>query len=458
MNSRHGIELGLALFLFLCGCSPAALEVVAPSQMGGTPDTTSDSSLRYWAQWRGPLGTGEAPLAKPPVRWSESENLRWKAPLPGRGHASPIVWGELVFLTTALPVGERLELPSHDPPGAHDNAPVTHRQQFLVLAIDRSDGEVRWQRLVHEAIPHHGAHASASLASASPVADGERVFAYFGSHGLYALNHQGDVLWSKDLGLMESKHGHGEGASPALYEDTLIVNWDHQGPSFLVAFDAASGEERWRVERDEPTSWSTPIIVEHGGRAQVVVSGTERLRSHDLATGELLWECGGLSHNIVASPVAADGMVFAGSSYERQALLAIRLEGAAGDLTLSDNLAWMRRRRTPYVPSPLLSNGWLYVLHHYQGTLSRIDASNGEEPAGPFRLQGIDHVYASPVAADGRIYVTSLDGNTTVLSGTAEPEVLAYNILDDTISASLALVEGEVFARGERFLYCLAAP
>jgi len=420
------------------------------------PWLRQQEALAHWPQWRGPLATGEAPHADPPVHWSEEQNVRWKVALPGRGHSSPVVWDERIFVTIAVPFDEPLEPRMSGVDGAHDNLPVTSRHEFRVLAIDRSNGEIAWDTSVKRALPHEGGHVTASLASASPITDGERVFAFFGSYGLYALDTKGERIWQQDFGRMQTKHGHGEGASPALYGDTLIVNWDHEGPSFLVALDARTGEERWRVGRDEVTSWSTPLIVEHGGHAQVVVSGSKRVRAYALDSGRVLWECGGLSRNIVASPLHADGVVYVGSSYEKQAMLAIRLAGARGDLTTSKNLAWMRRRSTPYVPSPLLYRGGLYFLHHYQNTLSRVVAETGTEPTGPFRLRGIGNVYASPVAAAGRIYITDLAGRTLVLGDGDEPEILAVNRLDDGFSASAALAGSEIFLRGERFLYCLA--
>ena len=224
----------------------------------------------------------------------------------------------------------------------------------------------------------------------------------------------------------------------------------------MVAFDKRSGRRRWTVERDEPTSWATPIVVEHGGRRQVVVSGTRRVRGYDLADGRVVWECGGLSANVVASPVAGDGMVFAGSSYDTRALLAIRLDGARGDLTGGDRVAWRRDRGTPYVPSPLLYRGALYFLTHYQGVLTRVEAATGRDRPGAFRLSGIGDVYASPVAAAGRVYVTDRAGATLVLADGDRPEVLALNRLDDRFSASAALAGRELYLRGERRLYCLA--
>jgi outer membrane protein assembly factor BamB len=286
-----------------------------------------------WPAWRGPLGTGVSPTAQPPIKWSETENIRWKVALPGKGHATPIVWGERIFLTTAIPHGEPVKprLPSR--PGAHDNFALTQPHEFVVLAVSRKDGKILWQRTVHKELPHEAGHVTASQASASPVTDGELLFAPFGSRGLYCLDLDGKLLWKKNLGEMHTKHGHGEGSSPALHGDTLVVTWDHEEQSFVIALDKRTGKQLWRVARAEDTSWATPIVVAHGGTAQVIVPGTNRLRGYDLATGAVIWECGGLSSNIVASPVAARGVVYAGSSYETRNLLAVRLEGARGDIT-----------------------------------------------------------------------------------------------------------------------------
>jgi outer membrane protein assembly factor BamB len=400
-----------------------------------------------------------APDARPPVEWSETKNIRWKTALPGKGHSTPIVWGERIFLTTAIPYGQAVKPRFPNRPGAHDNLALTHPHEFVVLAVSRQGGKILWRQTVRKEAPHEAGHASASLASASPVTDGERLFAFFGSRGLYCLDLSGKLLWKKDLGEMHTKHGHGEGSSPALHGDTLIVNWDHEEQSFLVALDKRTGKQRWRVARPEDTSWATPIVVEHGGKAQVIVPGTNRLRGYDLASGAVLWECGGLSSNVVASPVAADGVVYAGSSYDTRALLAVRLGGARGDITGTKQVVWSRRRGAPYVPSPLLYGDTLYTLQHYQGILSRVAVKTGEDRGGPFRLEAISNVYASPVGAAGRVYVTSLDGVTQVIShGEGAPRALAVNRLDDRFSASAAVVGRELFLRGERHLYCIAEP
>jgi outer membrane protein assembly factor BamB len=410
----------------------------------------------HWPQWRGPLGTGVAPDADPPVEWSETENIRWKTALPGLGHSTPIVWADRIFLTTAVPFGDALPPRYSNRPGAHDNAPITHRQKFVVLAIHRRTGRILWQKTMREQLPHEGAHFTGSLASASAVTDGKHVFAFFGSYGLYCLDFGGRLQWEVDLGKMHSKHGHGEGASPALHGDTLVVNWDHEEPSFLFAFDKRTGRQRWKVARNEVTSWASPIVVEHRGKPQIIVCGTHRMRGYDLATGKVIWECGGLSANICATPVSADGMVYAGSSYDTRALLAIRLDGATGDITDTRQVAWTRTRGTPYVPSPLLYGDSLYFLSHYQGILTRVKAKTGEDRPGAFRLDGIRNVYASPVGADGRVYITDRDGATLVLRHSDEPKPLALNQLHDRFNASAAIVGRELFLRGESHLYCIA--
>ena len=429
------------------------LTVATASVLGQAVDP-----LGQWGQWRGPLATGAAPRATPPVEWSETKNIRWKTKLPGLGHSSPVVWGGLVFVTTAERVGPRKPFTGSVPEGAHNNMDPESDYQFAVIAIDRQTGVVTWRRTVATRQPHESTHESATWASNSPVTDGEHVIAFFGSNGLYCLDTTGRLVWERDFGDMRVKHGHGEGASPALHGETVVVNWDHEGASFIVAVAKRTGEERWRQPRDEITSWATPIVVEQGGQEQVVVSGTKRVRGYDLETGKVIWEAGGLPGNIVASPVATNGMVFAAGSYEKQTLLAIRLAGAKGELSGSKQIVWRKDRSTPYVPSPLLHGDWLYYLRHYQGVLSRVNATSGDEPSGPFRLGPLFNIYASPVAAAGRIYVTDRNGKTLVLSSDAEPGALALNELDDRFSASAALAGDAMFLRGEKFLYCIGEP
>lgn len=413
-------------------------------------------AVRYWPQWRGPLATGVAPRGDPPVTWSESENIRWKIPLPGLGHATPVVWGENIFVTSAEPFGEPLVAPAERDPEAHDNMPADRKLRFIVMAVNRRDGSIAWRKTLREVQPHEGTHDTGSWASASPVTDGTHLFAFFGSRGLYCLDLDGKLVWQKDLGDMQTYHGHGEGSSPALYKDTLIVNWDHQGDSFIVALNKHTGEQRWRRERDEITSWSSPLIVEVDGKPQVIVAATGRVRGYDLATGQTVWKCGGLSRNVCATPVAAKGIAVVTNSYDWQKMLAIRLSDAAGDITDSDAVLWSRDKHTPYVPSPLLYDNRLYFTAHLRGVLSSVNLETGKTVFGPVRLPDLKELFASPTAAAGRIYIPDRHGSTAVVKHADAFELLAVNQLDDAFTASPVIVGDALFLRGERYLYCIA--
>ena len=372
-----------------------------------------------WPQWRGPLATGEAPAADPPVTWSESQNIRWKVEIPGHGSATPLVWGDRVFVTTAIPVGES------GTSGRFFEGLVrrfagtigaTETQRYVVLAIARRDGRVVWERVAREEASHEGRHKTGSWAAPSTVTDGEVLCAFFGSRGLHCFDMEGRPLWDYDFGDMNIRMGFGEGASPALHGDTIVVNWDHEGQSFIAALDKRTGEERWRTERNEMTSWATPLIVEHDGRVQVVTSATNRVRSYDLETGELLWNGEGATLNAIPSPIAADGLVYLTSGFRGSQLYAVQLDAASGDITGTSAVVWSLDENTPYVPSPLLLDGILYFIKSNNGILSAYDARTGRPHYGPERLPGIRSVYASPVAAAGRIYIPSRDGTTLVIA------------------------------------------
>jgi outer membrane protein assembly factor BamB len=288
------------------------------------------------------------------------------------------------------------------------------------------------------------------------VTDGTSVFAFFGSRGLHCLDFRGEKKWSRDLGKMRIKHGHGEGSSPAIHGSAVIVNWDHADQSFIAAFDKRTGKQLWKTKRDEVTSWATPIVVKVDGKPQVIVNGTKRMRGYSLESGKVIWKCAGLSANIVASPVSADGVVYAGSSYVKKGMMAIRLSGAKGDISSSKHVLWRHRFAAPYVPSLLLTGRSLYFLHHYQPMLWRVDVKTGEDPEGPYRMQDLRNVYASPVAAAGRVYITDRNGVTVVLSDDKKLKILATNSLDESVNASAAIVGEEIFMRGGQSLYCIS--
>jgi outer membrane protein assembly factor BamB len=416
----------------------------------------------YWPQWRGPLDSGVAPVGDPPIEWGPGKNIKWKVKIPGKGSATPIVWGDTIFILTAVPTDKR-------PPGKAgpaEAAPVAAQagprrdvqpefiQQFIVIAMNRKDGRTLWQKIVREELPHEGANPNATItwASSSPVTDGRMVYAYFGSRGLYALDMKGNVKWERDLGDMNT--GFGEGSSPALDGDRLVVNWDHEGESFIVALDKNTGKELWRTPRDEKTTWSTPLIVEHQGKKQVITAATKKVRSYDLADGTLLWEGPALTPSCVASPVHANGVVYVMSGYRGSAIYAIRLAEANGVITAAHQaIAWKHDRDTPWVPSPLLYGDELYFLKSNNGILSVFNTKTGERIYGEQRLEGVANVYASPVGAAGRVYIAGREGAVAVIQRGPQFKLLALNQLDDGFDASPVVVGNEIYLRGRKHLY-----
>jgi len=394
-----------------------------------------------WPQWRGPSGTGAAPSGNPPVEWSEKNNVRWKIALPGTGYSTPAIWGDTIYVTAAIP-----------PEGAAAGKKI----KFIVMALNRADGTVRWQKLAREEAPHEGMHDTTTWATGSPITDGQRVYAFFGSRGLYCYTVAGELVWEKDFGDMNIRREFGEGSSPVLYDNRLVVLWDHEGPSFITALDAASGKELWRKDRDERTSWSTPIVVEVGGKPQVIASGTNRVRSYDLATGDLVWDCGGLTENVIPAPVEANGALYVMSGFRGAALKAIRLAGAKGNLDGTPSILWTYDKDTPYVPSPLLLGGRLYFLKVNQGMLTCVDIATGKANYSSQRLEGVRDLYASPTGVGDRLYLMSRDGVAMVVRDGAEFTMLAINTLDDKFDASPAIVSDELYLRGHKYLYCIA--
>lgn len=405
---------------------------------------------RYWAQWRGPHATGVSPRATPPLEWSESRNIRWKVAIPGRGSGTPVVWGDRLFLLTAVPVDADAAAPT-----ASGRRPGTHK--YVVMALDPQTGKVVWERVAREEAPHEGTHREfGTYASSSAITDGQHVIASFESRGLYAYDMNGNLVWQKDLGDKSMRNQFGEGTTPALHGNTLVVVWDHQGESFVVALDKRTGDERWRTPRDEIDSWATPLVVEHAGRAQVVTSGMKQVRSYDLETGTLIWYGDGLTMNPIPSPVAANGIAYLTSGFRGNDLQAIRLADAKENVTGTAAVVWTLDRDTPYVPSPLLYDGILYLLKSNNGILSAFDAATGKPHYELQRLEAVPNVFASPVAAAGRVYIPGQQGTTVVLKHGPTFEVLATNTLDDGFNASAALVDDTIFLRGHEYLYAIA--
>ena len=408
---------------------------------------------KNWAQWRGPHMTGVSRTAKPPIEWSESKNIKWKVEIPGRGSASPVVWNDRIFLLTAIPVGVTGPA-QHEPRGALPNRGV---HQFKVLALDRKTGKTVWERIAREEEPHEPAHQdNGSWASSSAITDGEHVFAYFESRGLYAYDMQGKLVWQADFGDKKMRNQFGEGSTPVLHGNTLVVVWDHlDQPSYVIALDKNTGKELWRVDHPEMDTWATPLVVEHAGKKQVIVNAMNRVRSYDLETGTLVWDGPGTTMNVIPSPVFGNGMVFIMSGFRGNNLKAIKLADAKGDIAASGAIAWQLDRDTPYVPSPLLYDNILYFLKTNNGLLSAFDAASGKPHYQAVRMAKAPEVFSSPVGADGRVYITSRDGVTTVIKHGTSYEVLAENTLDDGFDASPALSDNEMFLRGFRYLYAI---
>lgn len=423
--------------------------VVLAVTLRAAPDLPSE---HFWPQWRGPYATGVSKVANPPIEWSETKNVRWKVEIPGRGSASPVIWGNRMFVLTAVPIGIE-GAAAHAPRGG---LPTRDRYRFVVLAIDRGTGKTMWERTAREEQPHEATHQdNGTYASSSAITDGQRVYAWFESQGMYVYDMDGTLLWSKDLGDKMMRNQFGEGSTPVLSGDHLVIVWDHQGGSFIVSLDAASGRELWRVNREEIDTWATPLVVEHDGRRQVIAPGMRKIRAYDLDTGKVVWESKGVTMNPIPSPVFGDGLVFVTSGFQGNNLKAIRLASAKGDITGTDSIVWTLDRDTPYVPSPLLYDGILYLLKTNSGILSAFDASSGKPHYQLQRLVGLPEVFASPVGAGGRVYIAGRDGVVLVLRNGKSYEVLASNRLDDGFDASPALVDNAIYLRGYRYLYCL---
>lgn len=418
----------------------------------------------HWPQWRGPLGTGESPEGRPPITWSETEHIRWKVEIPGDGISTPVAWGEHLFLTTAVVLEDR-EVNPETQASIEEKMPdwvkkggakiPTKELAFTVLCLDRKTGKTVWQKVLKKDVPHEGTHADSTWASNSPVTDGTHLFAYFGSNGLFCLDMDGNVLWEKDLGDMQTRRSFGEGSSPSLFGDRLIINWDHEGDSFIVVMEKNTGKEIWRRDRDEVTSWSTPLTLRHGSVDQVIVAACGKTRSYNLASGEILWEVSGMTVNTVPTPVYDGNLVYVMSGFRGSALQAIDLNKAKGELSEGKGIAWTHHQDTPYVPSPLLYRDRLYFLKVNKGTLTCLKTPSGETLFGPTRLKSIPYVYASPVAANGHVYLTSRKGTTLVLKAEDTLEIVAENVLDDQIDASAVILEDALILRGHKYLYCI---
>ena len=440
MKTRLSIFLSLLSLLFIFSQSIYAQQ----------------NAMDYWPQWRGPLGTGAAVKGNPPVHFSETQNLKWKTPIPGKGHATPIVWGDNIIVETAVPAkfeGKPNSEIMEDGMSWMDVSETNLVLDYKVILVNRTNGKIIWEKTVTSEKPQERTHKLGSWASNSPCTDGEHIYAYFGSRGIYCLDFDGNILWKKDFGQMEKVMSFGEGSSPYLYNGRLFIQWDQEGDSYIYALDAKTGNEVWSDKRDEKSSWATPIVVEVNGEPQVITAATNLVRSYDFNTGKVIWSCSGLTRNVIPNPKVADGILYVTSGYRGNAMMAIDLARAKGDISGSDAILWTYNQDTPYTPDDLVMGGRIYFLRANNGELTCLDAKTGEVKYSKVRLEGINDLYSSPTGVDSKIYIVSENICLVIKAGDTF-EMLASNKLDDDFHASPVIVGNDLILRGFNSLYC----
>lgn len=426
--------LGLVLATGLWGATP---ELGSPL-LAGAVEAPQEAELRilvaegegqkYWPNWRGPSGQGLVDDSGYPDTWSDTENVLWKASVPGIGHSSPIVWGDQIFLTTSYEDGTRM----------------------AVLSYDRNSGEMLWETPVPFASREH-IHAKNSHASATAVTDGALVFASFGQQGLVAIDLDGNLAWHNQIEDLDNYHG--SAGSPVLYKDTVIIYQDHRGRSFVAAFDKQTGEVVWRRDREASTGWGTPIIIDSGERDELIVSSQSKVYSYDPATGEEYWTVEGNLFEVIPTPVVGHGLVFA-SSGRAGPTFAIR-PGGSGDVTDS-HVAWRTQKGSPFVPSAIVVGEYLFMMNDMMSIVTNYEAATGkliyQGRLGTASREGFS---ASPVALDGKVFFTNDAGQTFVLEVGAEFKLLHINELNARTLASPALVDGKWYFRTDSELIAI---
>jgi outer membrane protein assembly factor BamB len=422
--------------------------------------TAAGGPKTNWAQWRGPEGNGVSTETNLPAEWSASKNIKWKTSIPGRGHSSPIVWDNRIFLTTdiegdTVPGAKAVEHKDEGKPFKHpDSVGADRKHTFKLLCLDRSTGKMIWERTAYEGTVYDDRHRKSSFASPTPATDGTYVFAYFGTEGLYCYGFDGKLIWKASPGPIAT-FGMGTGTSPVLFENVVILQCDEDNGerSFIMALDKKTGKEVWKSPRKVQASWSTPLIVRGPQRTEMITSGNELIISYDPKTGKELWRTKGHASNAIATPLAGNGMVFVYAGFPVKKTIAIAL-GNSGDLTDSKNIVWQYEKGTAYVPSSILYGDYLYLLSD-RGIITCLEARTGKIIYEGGRVPIPATFTASPVAFDGKILLTSEDGDTFVIKAGPKHEVIATNSIAEPVYSSPAISDGMIFIRGEKSLFCI---
>jgi outer membrane protein assembly factor BamB len=397
-----------------------------------------------WPHYRGPNRDGVA-RGDLPLEFSDTKHLAWKVRIPGRGHSSPVIWGDRIFLTTAIPTA----------PGTDEYAPNARKEhKLVVMCLDRNTGKVLWERSPKTITPPDGYQVPyGSYASNIPVTDGKRVYFFMESRGIHVYDLDGKLEWQKDFPQMRKRGEFGEGTPAMVDGDTLYLKFDQEQGSYMLALDKNTGKELWRVDRAEPSSWSPPLMVTQNGKKQLLTAGT-RIRSYDPATGKVIWECDGLGLNSIPSLVSANGIVYAMTGFQRPNLLAVKID-REGDVTGTDAVLWSNNRGNPYNPSPVLKDDILYFISD-TAMLTAYRASTGMELYRQQRLPGAYSLKASPVAVNGKLYFATEQGDVVVTRMGEKFEVLATNKMgDDMFIATPAVAGNSLYLRGKNTLYCV---
>ena len=416
-----------------------------------------------WSQWRGADGTGVSTETNLPADWQPDKNIKWKTAIIGRGHSSPIVWGNRVFLTSDIegePVPGAKAVP-HKLEGQDfvhpDSVGADRKHTFKVLCLDRDTGKLLWERTAYEGTVYDARHRKGAYASPTPTTDGVNVYVWFGAEGdgLYCYDFKGNLKWKTSVGKVANV-GLGPGTSPLLFENLVLLQCDEDNgdKSFVVGIDKKTGKEVWRTPRKVQAGWSTPLIVKNAQRPELITSGWEFIISYDPKTGKELWRTQGHGSYTVPTPVTGFGMVYISAGHPVKKLMAIKL-GASGDLTNSPNVVWTYNKGTAYVPSSILYGDYLYQPTD-RGVLTCFDAKTGKVIYEGGRLPVPATFTASPIAFDGKLLFTSEDGDTFVIKAGPKHEVIATNSVGEPVYASPAVAEGMIFIRGEKHLFCIS--